>query len=171
MGIGKQQVQPIPYDVKMLLDGKTFTYSDDIVLAASATIDFLIKTPSHLDIFVNGVDAVVFGGETVFIGYADSTVSANGTEITSITNHNSQSDKTSQTRLFSAPTITDVGIEQVKTVAYAANQPGKLSIASTRLLNRFLLNRGSDNILRVTNRDTVNATKVNLLLNFIEIEV
>lgn len=170
MGLANQQISPIPYDLKTLMDGHTFTYSTDLVVAASTSLDFLILASDSTDTIINIAEAGVFGAETAFYGFHDSTVSDNGTEVFA-QSHNIQKDNLSLTRLFTAPTITDDGNEIVRAVAYAANQPGKIALASARTLNKFILNRSSANILRITNRSATTETKVSLTLDYIEVEL
>ena len=169
MGLSKQQFANIPYDFKVLIDGNTWTYSTDLEIAANTTVNFHILT-GDCDVIINIAQAEVFGTETAFVGYSDSTVAANGTEVFP-KNHNRQSDKVSKTRLFSAPTITDDGDEISNAVAFAANQPGKAILADTSILSKYILNQRSSNVLRIINRSTTAATKVSIVLDYVEVDL
>ena len=160
---------PTPQILKLIIDGDLYTYSNDFELAAGASADFLISVGSH-DVILTLVDADVLGAETLFVGYCDATVSNNGAPLTA-RNHNRQKPDASKTKLYSAPTITELGTEVARFVAYAANQPGKVQIASAETLSNYILKRNSQNIFRITNRDNTNATKVSMRINFLEVDL
>ena len=112
----------------------------------------------------------MFGAEVAFAGYSDSAVSANGTEITA-RNHNRNKSDVSKTKLFISPTVTNIGTKIITAVSYATNSQSKVAIADTEILSRYILKRGSSNILRLTNRDNNQDAKISLILDFLEVEI
>ena len=169
MSLSNQQFSPIDHELKFLIDGNVWSYSTDFVISAEGVVNFHIKTGDK-DVIITSADASVYGTDVELIGYADSTVSNNGSEVLA-KNHNRQSNTKAIAKLFATPTISDDGVEIIKSVAFTGSQPSKVALSEMTAFKNFILNRNSSNIFRLTNRDDNSDVKVSMNLTFIEVEL
>jgi len=169
MSLSNQQFAPLENELKFLIDGNIWSYSTDFVIDAEGSLSFHIKTGDK-DVIITGANAGSFGGDFELVGFSDSTVSSNGSEVLA-KNNNRQSSKKAITKLFSNPTITDYGVEIVRSVSFGGINPAKTYLSEISAFKNYILNRNSSNIFRLTNRDTNSDVKVSMNLTFIEVEL
>jgi len=169
MSLSNQQFAPIDHELKFLIDGNIWSYSTDFIISSEGVVNFHIKTGDR-DIIITSADAAAFGADLELIGYADSTVSSDGSEVYA-KNHNRQSNNKNIAKLYASPTITDDGVEIVKSVAFTGDQPSRVALSGMTVFKNYILNRNSSNIFRLTNMDTNSDVKVSMNLTFIEVEL
>ena len=169
MGLANQQFLNLNSDLKLLIEGRTFTYSDDFSIPKNSITDVLIQTGDDDTIITVG-DAFSFGSEVAFYGYSDSTVTSYGDELL-VVNNNRQSDRVSQTKLFTSPVVTDVGVRIISKIAYSPDATAHTELVPVSILNNVILNKHSSNIMRIINRDANADAKASITIKFIEVEL
>ena len=144
-------------------DGVRFFHQESYSLVKSGTIDHLIVTPDtsnwcHMVIGINNTLASI---EVIL--YEDTVASANGTE-DAVFNRNRNSATVNTTLLFTAPTITDVGVRLTENVlGTGKNTPGGEAMDAEEIM----LKQNTKYLLRISEPGIAN-TQVNLTFDWYE---
>lgn len=168
MSLYERSTVGIGNDLEFLLDGRSFIYTSVLTLAASGVMNLHILTDGR-DCFIQYVNIRAADAAVQVQGFAESTVTANGTEATP-RNKNRQSSATAVTRLFSGPTISADGVELVNEVIYSSASPGQAQPADSNSIGEYLLKRKSSNILRLTNLSGTTAARISIKFSFVEVD-
>lgn len=152
-----------------MMKGKVYMLSGDFTLAASTSSYFHIKT-GNSNILICDVEVSVDGAEVLVEGYAESTVSADGTPVTLAATNRVVNGQPLNTKIFSSPTITDEGNSVIHKVAYGDTAFFTTRLADTRSGRFYLVKENTSNLFKMTNRDGTASAKINYNLAFIEAE-
>jgi len=144
-------------------EGVRFFHQESYSLVKSGTVDHLIVTPdttkwAHMVIGINNTLASI---EVIL--YEDTVASANGTADT-VFNRNRNSATVNTTLLFTAPTITTVGVKLTENVlGTGKNNPG----GEVRDSEEIMLKQNTKYLLRISEPGIAN-TQVNLTFDWYE---
>lgn len=95
----------------LIHDGVVYHMSQKLTgIVNGASVDFLLKVPALTYPHIHKMRAAVGSGDVDFYSYEGTTVSADGTPITT-DNLNRNSSNTASMLMFGSPTVTDVGTE------------------------------------------------------------
>lgn len=171
MGWTQQIKQPIPHDVGMLVNDKKFVFTSEITVPAASSVTILLETPSDVDVMIAFAEVKNANVECLVEGYSCAEVSAKGTQITTgIVNMRCREAETKQPKMkiYNAPTVTNSGTLMSLDVAKGDTQGSRVELANAGLAGAFILNRGSLDLLKITNRDSGAAASLTVKLVWIE---
>ena len=164
---------PNDSETAFVVADKSFSFASEITIPANSTVNLNLQT-SYKDVLIQFVQVSGLVTECEVIGFAGSTVSNPGTLITGKTaNMRYRGNDTIQStvNLYSTPTITNDGVQMSLDVALGNLQGVHVNPAEAGLAGQFILMRDTDNVFRLTNRDTNTATTAAIKIRWVEDDI
>ena len=177
MSWSNQQSAPISHETALIINDKTFAFSDEITVAISGTEQLHIKTGSK-DVLIKFAEVSAIATECEITGWSCSTLTDDGTLNTiQPINMRCRGDETvaSSVSVYHTPTVSDLGTRMSLDVAVgttiAGGGGGRVAPASGGLSGQFLLTKNSSNIFQIVNRDASSATNAVVKMRWTEDEI
>lgn len=161
---------PHDSETAFVVADKAFNFASEITIPANTTVNLNLST-SDKDVLIQYVEVGSLQTECEVIGFAGSTIADNGILITGKTaNMRYRGDDTIQSTvsIYSEPTILNDGKRMTVDIALGDLTGTHVTPAKAGLSGQFILQNNTNNVFRLTNRNSNTDTSASIKIRWVE---